>query len=105
MKILVVHDEDGNIKSAAVSKAAADLRIELGAQRGELVTEVETTMLTLEEFQRDPGGLGAKFQLDAREVKLIRKNRPSRRVPLHCFIWLIAALCQLPRRRRPSITS
>jgi len=91
MKILVVHDEDGNIKSAAVSKAAADLRIELGAQRGELVTEVETTMLTLEEFQRDPGELGAKFQLDAREVKLIRKNRPSRRVPLHGFLWLLAA--------------
>ncbi len=74
MKILLVHDEYGNIKSVAVAAGEPNLRAGLRPQRGELVTEVEVVVFGTEELRRNPRAVSENFRVDTAGAKLVRKN-------------------------------
>lgn len=75
MKILVVHDEYGNIKSAAVAPNEPDRRAGLRSQRGESVTEVEERALEPQELCRNPRDFCENYRVDTVSGRLVRKNR------------------------------
>lgn len=74
MRILVVLDEYGNIKSAAVPAAKLNLRAGLRPQRGEFVTEVEAPGLELEDLRSNPREIAENFRIDTICARLLRKN-------------------------------
>jgi hypothetical protein len=74
MKILVVHDQYGNIKSAAVAPAGAKRRAGLRTLRGESVTEVEERGLEPQELRRSPRDFCENYRVDAVSGRLVRKN-------------------------------
>jgi len=73
MKLLVVHDEYGNIKSAAAAPANPNLRAGLRPQRGQFVTEVEAPAIGPEELLRNPRALGENFRVDPVMARLVPK--------------------------------
>jgi hypothetical protein len=75
MKILVVHDEYGNIKSAAVAASEPNRRAGLRPQRGELVTEVEDPAFDPEELRRAPREFCETFRVDTAKGRLVRTTR------------------------------
>jgi hypothetical protein len=75
MKILVVHDEYGNIKSAAVAPDEPGRRAGLRSQHGESVTEVEELTFELQELRRRLRDFCENYRLDAVSGRLVRKNR------------------------------
>ena len=75
MKILVVHDEYGNIKSAAVTAGKPNLRAGLRPRRGEFVTELEAPAFGPQELRRDPHGLSKHFRVDVANARLVPKDR------------------------------
>jgi hypothetical protein len=75
IKILVVHDVYGNIKSAAVVPGEPNRRAGLRGQRGESVTEVEGRTLEPQELRRSPRDFCEDFRIDTVSGKLMRKNR------------------------------
>jgi hypothetical protein len=75
IKILVVHDVYGNIKSAAVVPDEPNRRAGLRSQRGESVTEVEGRTLEPQELRRSPRDFCEDFRIDTVSGKLMRKNR------------------------------
>ncbi len=74
MKLLVIHDQCGNFKSVAVAPGAIGLSAGLRAQYGELVTQVETDLLGLEDMRRNPSSIKERFRLDTDRAALIRKE-------------------------------
>lgn len=75
MKILVVHDVYGNIKSAAVVPDEPNRRAGLRSQRGESVTEMEERALELQELRRGPRDFCENYRVDTVSGGLVRKNR------------------------------
>jgi hypothetical protein len=73
MKLIVVHDEYGNIKSAAAAPAMASLRAGLRPQRGEFVTEVEAPAIGPEELRGDLRAIGQHFRVDLVNARLVPK--------------------------------
>jgi hypothetical protein len=73
MKLLLVHDEYGNIKSAA-APARLSLRAGIRPRRGEFVTEVDAPAIGPEELLHDPGAIGENFRVDAVNAILLSKN-------------------------------
>ena len=74
MKILVVHDEYGNIRSLAIADPTRERRAGLRFQRGELVTELEEESLNLSRVFRNPREFCEEFTLDRATGKLIAKS-------------------------------
>jgi hypothetical protein len=70
VKILLVHDECGNLKSVAVPANKPDLRADLRPQRGELVTEVEVLDSELKRFRRNPCDIIENFIIDSARARL-----------------------------------
>jgi hypothetical protein len=75
MKILVVHDEYGNLKSAAIAADEPGRRAGLRTQRGEFVTEVEEATVDPQELRRSPRDFCANHRIDPVSGRLVRKNR------------------------------
>jgi hypothetical protein len=75
MKMLVVHDELGNIRSAAVMAGEPSPRAGLRLQRGEFVTEVEVADFGPEKLRRNPRALSENFRVDTANAVLVRKQR------------------------------
>lgn len=75
MKILVVHDEYGSIKSAAAAPSEPNRRAGLRSQRGELVTEVEEAAFDPEELRRRAHEFCETFRIDTIVGGLVRRNR------------------------------
>ncbi len=73
MKLLVVHDGYGNIKSAAAAPTQPDMRAGLRCQRGEFVTEVETPAIGPEELLRNPRAISERFRVDPAGARLVPK--------------------------------
>lgn len=73
MKLLVVHDEYGNIKSAAAAPAQPNLRAGLRSQRGEFVTEVEAPAIGPEQLLRNPRSISENFRVDPGNARLVPK--------------------------------
>jgi hypothetical protein len=74
MKILIVHDEYGNICSVAIASTIGERRAGLRIQRGEFVTEVEAESVDPAELRRDPREFCEKFRLDGASGMLLLKN-------------------------------
>jgi hypothetical protein len=74
MKILVIHDEFGNIKSAAIAPAGPDRRGWLRSQRGESVCEVEAQDLDPQELRRSPRNFCENYRVDTVSGGLVRKK-------------------------------
>jgi hypothetical protein len=74
LKILLVHDEWGNIRSAAIAGQNADRRARLRVQRGESLTEVEEESVDLQELRRNPREFCEKLRLDGTAGRLLPKN-------------------------------
>jgi hypothetical protein len=75
MKMLVVHDDLGNIKSAALVGRRRHLRAGLRPHRAELVTEVEAPPeVELRELRRNPRALSEKFRIDSVNARLVPKD-------------------------------
>ncbi len=75
MKMLVIHDDLGNIKSAALIGSRRNLRSGLRPHREDFVTEVESPPdLEAEELRRNPRGLSENFRVDTVNARLIRKE-------------------------------
>ena len=75
MKILIVHDEYGNLKSAAIAADQPGRRASLRTQRGEFVTEVEEPVFEPQELRRGPREFCENYRVDAVNGRLVRKNR------------------------------
>jgi hypothetical protein len=75
MKILLVHDDCGNIKSAAIAKTQPRLRAGLRPQRGEFVTEVDEPLIGPEQLRQNPRGLSDNFLVDTVNARLAPKHR------------------------------
>jgi hypothetical protein len=75
INILVVHDEYGNVKSAAAVAGDPLRRAGLRPQRGEFVTEVDEPVLDPQELRRAPREFCEDFRVDAVNGRLVRKNR------------------------------
>jgi hypothetical protein len=75
MKILIVHDEDGNLRSVAIASTSGERLAGLRVQRGESVTEMEEESVDLAELRRDPREFCEKFRLDGATGRLLPKNR------------------------------
>ncbi len=75
MKILIVHDEYGNIRSAAIADERSDYCARLRVQRGEFVAEIEAQSVDLTEFRRHPHSFCERFRVDRISGKLSVKNR------------------------------
>lgn len=75
MKILVVHDENGNIKSAGVAPDEPGRRAGLRTQRGESVTEVEERAFEPQELRGSPRDFCENYRVDAVSGRIVRKNR------------------------------
>jgi hypothetical protein len=75
MKLLVVHDNDGNIRSVAFTNATERLRAGLRVERGERVTEVEVKSAVEEELRSNPREFCEKFRLDEATNSLLPKKR------------------------------
>lgn len=74
-RILVVHDEFGNIRSAALMPEGPNRRAGLRPQRGESVTGVDSAIHGPEELRRDPRRLSETFRVDTVNATLVPKNR------------------------------
>jgi hypothetical protein len=75
-KVLVIHDEDGNIESAAFPAGTSNVRAGLRPQRdGELVTEAEAIGLELEQIRRSPRHIVENLRLDIAHARLVAKYR------------------------------
>jgi hypothetical protein len=75
MKMLVVHDDLGNIKSGAMIGSRRNPRAGLRLHRGDLVTEVEAADFGREELRRNPRALSENFRVDTVNAVLVRKQR------------------------------
>ena len=75
MRMLVVHDELGNIRSAAVAAGEGSPRAGLRLQSGEFVTEVKVLDFGPEELRRNPCALSENFCVDTVKARLVRKQR------------------------------
>jgi hypothetical protein len=75
LKLLVVHDEYGKIKSAGAAPSRLNLRAGLRPQRGELVTEVHDPAIGPGELLRNPGAISEHFRVDAASATLVAKER------------------------------
>ncbi len=75
MKILIVHDEYGNIRSAAIVDTSSDYRAGLRVQRGELVTMVEEQTVDPAELRHDPRGFCERFRIDRAAGRLLATRR------------------------------
>ena len=75
MKILLVHDLYGNIKSAAVVPDDTERRAGLRNQPDESVTEVEEQALEPQELRRSPRDFCENYRVDTVSGRLVRKNR------------------------------
>jgi hypothetical protein len=78
MKVMVVHDEQGNIRHLAVPAKEFDGKIQLRPQSGRLVTEVE-----LERVTEDPLDEGTLQYLETvvRESRIELDSQGGRLVP------------------------
>ncbi len=74
MKILVVHDEYGNVRSAAITATEPNLLARLRVERGEFVTEIEEPVITPKELRSRPRELCEGFRVDRAGRKLLAKN-------------------------------
>ena len=75
-KVLVIHDRDGNIESAAFPAGASNVRAGLRTQRdGELVTEAQAIDLELERIRRSPRHIVENLRLDIAHARLVPKHR------------------------------
>jgi hypothetical protein len=75
MKLLVVHDELGNIKSAAVVAGEPGPRAGLHPHRGDFVIEVEAPPgVELRELRRNPRSLSENFRVDTVNHRLVHKG-------------------------------
>lgn len=74
MKILVVHDEYGNIKSAAIVPDEPGRRAGLRTQSGEFVTKVEEPVFEPQELRRSPREFCENYRIDLVNGRLVRKN-------------------------------
>ena len=74
MKILVIHDEFGNIKSAAIAPDEPGRRARLRSQRGEFVTEVEEGGIDPQELRGSPRSFCENYRVDPVSGRLVRKN-------------------------------
>jgi len=75
MKILVLHDLYGNIKSVAVVSDEPERQAGLRNQRDESVTEVEEQALEPQELRRSPRDFCENYRVDTVSGRLVRKNR------------------------------
>jgi hypothetical protein len=75
MKILVIHDRDGRIKSIAVPAVQLNLRAGLRPGREELVTEVDTPGIELDELRSGFHKIAETFRIDAEGARLVRRNQ------------------------------
>jgi hypothetical protein len=73
-QLLLVHDEFGNIKSAAVPARVLALRAGLRTREGELITELTVPDFELEQLRRNPRGITQDFRIDTAASALIRRN-------------------------------
>lgn len=71
--MLVVHDEYGNIKSAAAAPVHPDLGAGLRCQRGEFVTAVEAPAIGPEELLRNARAISEHFRVDPGNASLVPK--------------------------------
>jgi hypothetical protein len=75
VKLIVTHDEYGNIKSAAIVENRPELRAALRPRHGESITEVEASDSDIAEFRRNPFGVIENSRLDAGNARLLPKYR------------------------------
>ncbi len=75
MKTLVVHDEYGNVRSAALTAIEPNLLARLRVERGEFVTEVEKPVSAPEELGNRPREFCEGFRVDRASGRLVAKNR------------------------------
>ncbi len=64
MRMLVIHDDLGNIKSAAIAPARTKVVAGLRPRSGEFVIELDITVVEPEELRRKPGLLSEHFRVD-----------------------------------------
>lgn len=74
MKILLVHDEYGNVRSAAITATEPNLRARLRVERGEFVTEIEEPVIAPEELRSRPREFCEGFRVDRAGGRLLAKN-------------------------------
>lgn len=74
-RLLVIHDEYGNIKSVALPAGVLGLVAGLRPQRDQLITELKETQLGLEELRRSPGAISENFRVDTNNRTLVPKSR------------------------------
>jgi hypothetical protein len=75
VKLIVTHDEYGNIKSAAIAAHRPELRAGLRPRHGESVAEVEASDSEITEFRRNPLALIENFRIDTTNAALSPKHR------------------------------
>ncbi len=74
MRMLVIHDELGNVKSAAIAPARTKAVAGLRPRSGEFVIELEVTVVEPEELRRNPGLLSENFCVDTVNHRLTPKR-------------------------------
>ncbi len=62
--MLVIHDELGNIRSAAIAPDRAKASAGLRPRSGDLVIELDVTVVGAAELRRNPGLLSENFRVD-----------------------------------------
>jgi hypothetical protein len=75
MKLMIIHDEDGNILSVALANSAGEYRAGLRVEHKELVTEIEVEPAADGELRRHPREFCEKFRVDGVTNRLLPKKR------------------------------
>ena len=74
MTILIVHDEEGNIRSIAILGSNEERCAGLRVQRGEFVMEVEAESVDFAGLRRNPREFCESFGFDRDAGRLLVKN-------------------------------
>jgi hypothetical protein len=74
VKLILTHDEYGNIKSAAIVEHRPELRAGLRPRHGESVTELEASDSETAEFRCDPRCIVENFWLDTANARLLPRH-------------------------------
>jgi len=75
MRLFIIHDEFGKLKSAGVASVELNLHASIHPRRGEFVTEVDTELFDLSDLHRDPQRIGDNFFVDRATGTLVQKIR------------------------------
>jgi len=74
MILFLLHDEHGNVKSAAIGEQSIRLRLTLRPERDEAMTEVRVSRDEIAAFQRNPRGIVEDFIVETAARNFLRNT-------------------------------